>query len=331
MTFFQWNPHWECFSWNEGGCADHVLDMTTDFLKTHDVDFANLVELSYVRPVEGFSAMVSGCTGDFTYLYYNSDRWERIDDQGAWDLGCIVGSSRGFVVQAFKALKPAAGPLVPDKVVVVGAHFPHPGGTEPLSPSDVAHLVSSISTALKTVQSDQVVLIADTNEFRSTSSAEIGDYLGFPGSERQSTSLERTCCVDNNFQPDTTFDRVIANFGASMKTDVLMNDPLPSWVRQTRGGQTGAFHKPLLGTLTVLATTTTTTTTEPGSTTSTTTTTVDGGSGLSAGEVALIVIGALVLVAAVGFLIYYLWRQRQLQGERARDAPVAQGAANLLA
>lgn len=62
------------------------------------------------------------------------------------------------------------------------------------------------------------------------------------------TELKPSCCYDDGFQPTGAFDRIIANFGASMDTTVLF-DPLPVWAREKKDGNEGAFHKGIHGSL----------------------------------------------------------------------------------
>jgi len=205
--------------------------------------------------------------------------------------------------------------------------FPISDGKSPLEspenlpPSDAAALLDSLAAAstsssssqqflealkaalanvVKSSGIQQVLLIADTNEYDTTSSADIAADLSFPGNKVIGTTLSRTCCEDVSFPPQFTFDRIIANFGSAseMETQVLLDDPLPSWTHQEKAGRIGAFHKPILGVLRV----------EPGG-------------GLGPGALAAIICGLLL---AFGIVLWLAWRAHHRRRQPGRDAPVAE-------
>mmetsp|Transcript_79303 Transcript_79303/g.246171 ORF Transcript_79303/g.246171 Transcript_79303/m.246171 type:complete len:123 (-) Transcript_79303:97-465(-) len=80
----------------------------------------------------------------------------------------------------------------------------------------------------------RVLLAADLNREASWPSAKVMRRLAVPGAdESHSSELLRTCCLNDGFSH--AYDRVIANFGASVQSQ-LLNDPAPSWA-------IGEFHK----------------------------------------------------------------------------------------
>jgi len=139
---------------------------------------------------------------------------------------------RSFIVQVFQYREVEA-----IKVVVVGAHFPH------------GHLwnldgIDALGNEIRATGVEQVIFAADVNLEWWTSSASIMERLGVSSATGSrgflSTELLHTCCKNDGFQH--TYDRVITNFGESMKTS-LLHDPLP-WFAQTG---TWAFHKGIVG------------------------------------------------------------------------------------
>jgi len=156
----------------------------------------------------------------------------------------MVAEDRAYVVQSFQHRTENM------RLIVVGAHFPH--GTLGNKLGD------SIRSVVNATGEDQILMIADTNinspdhiwclgdihHHYCKSSKDISKALELPHSDKTvSTELLKTCCRNPPFGYAFEFDRVIANFGTAMTTE-LHDDPSPTWA-------TGAFHKGISGRLLV--------------------------------------------------------------------------------
>lgn len=262
LHILQWNPHWQCFVWNQHDCRKEAISELTRMLESMDVDFANIIEFddAHSLPVpSAWKSLQAECGPDRVALLYNQQRWRPSRTDGTLQVGCMDYRDRPFIVQAFEALPPSNGssagsrrPRLP-RVIVIGAHFPHSDGPGTmLEGSQVEGLRDALASVIAKAGTTKVVLVADTNEHFTTSSLAISQYLAFPAGPVLSTSLEQTCCFDNGFPKRDPFDRIIANFGHSMETDVLIEEPLPLWARQVSpsSSKKAAFHKPIRGTLT---------------------------------------------------------------------------------
>jgi len=259
-------------------------------LQDSNIDFANLIEFDDFSNLtsipDAWAWLQTTCGRDRVALLYNASRWRIASLGGAGQVGCMISEDRPFIVQAFEridiATKGSFDAL--DSVVVIGAHFPHPSRfNESLSDDLVLPLRLALQSVIEASATSEVVLIADTNEFTSTSSDMITSYLELPGNTTMSTSLEQTCCFDNGFSTWGAFDRIIANFGTGMETVVLMDSPLPLWAQQVNPvtQKKGAFHKPIKGILKIAeghtgsAVTTSSTSTTMSTTTMTLTTSIE--------------------------------------------------------
>lgn len=263
LHILQWNPHWQCFVWNQHDCRKEAISELTRMLESMDVDFANIIEFddAHSLPVpSAWRSLQAECGPDRVALLYNQRRWRPSSTDGTLQVGCMDYRDRPFIVQAFEAVPLSNGsgagsrrPRLP-RVIVIGAHFPHSDGPGTmLEGSQVQGLRDALASVIVKAETTKVVLVADTNEHYTTSSLAISQYLAFPTGPVLSTSLEQTCCFDNGFPKRDTFDRIIANFGHSMETDVLIEEPLPLWARQVSpsSSKKAAFHKPIRGTLTL--------------------------------------------------------------------------------
>jgi len=315
LGMLQWNPHWECFSHRHPECKRHAEGTVDQLLVEHAIDFANLIELEdkeYKVP-HPFEAVAHTCGRDVLTLVHNDEKWSASSKAGATERGCMLNYDRPFLVQQFDE-RPAYGSR---RVVVIAAHYPHGGGHEELR--------NALASVAKATNVTQVVLIADTNEFRDTPNEQImgeitaRDTRGnetstgsetltgteelastvVPSGHLRGTKLLTSCCHNNDFDAVHAFDRIIANFGPEMHTEMLLNDngTLPAWA------QAGKMHKPILAeagptvTSTTTVTTTATTTTTRTTTTRTTTTTTSPHSG---GVTGWIVAGVVVTVLGIG-------------------------------
>jgi hypothetical protein len=247
----QWNPHWECFE-KSPACAEAVTGQLSTRL-TNTTDFANLVEVTPAAidaaKLDGWSRITNQCGIDTTSLLFNSRRWRKVDVLGSAETGCMEKNDRPFTIQVFESLgqeaTAAAGGF---KVLVVAAHFPHWHIGDVL-PAAVRHVTTTTGVTA-------TLLIADTNmdapspwwwpRKSGMSGADImtaiGAIDGHGTGSVKSTDLLDTCCL--NF-PGFWFkaDRVIANFGASMSTEL--------YDKHTPHYATGEFHKAIRGTLTL--------------------------------------------------------------------------------
>lgn len=206
-------------------------------LVDNSIDFANIVELEnpgYAAP-PGFRTKTYVCgklpKGDLVTLIWDSTKWKLSSDEGAGSQGCMVPNNRPFIAQQFEAVHGGR------KVIVVAAHFPHS-----LTVNDDRETIrAALGSIVNATGVKDVVLIADTNEFRNITNSAVIESIGAPAGATIGTDLLATCCMDRNgtkfdsYDGWLTFDRVIANFGSGMVTVELFNN-LPSWA------QAGEFH-----------------------------------------------------------------------------------------
>mmetsp|Transcript_55103 Transcript_55103/g.129351 ORF Transcript_55103/g.129351 Transcript_55103/m.129351 type:complete len:345 (-) Transcript_55103:17-1051(-) len=242
-----WNPHWQCFVWNQNDCAGHVKNALNTFLVAFDVDFAGIIELSDVTytPTPGWEFVVSRCGHDVVHLFYNSKRWYPSND--TLTPGCMLQyptQDRPYILQHFSSPEGA-------EVIVAAAHFPHPMLSRDESvysrTASTELLQRALGDMMDKTGTDKVVLMADTNAYRWISNDLIwATQLELPGPVIGS-QLMNTCCLDADFPPDLTFDRIIANFGNFIYSAAMYNPvDLPNWTRQVLGDRVGAFHRPVL-------------------------------------------------------------------------------------
>eukprot|EP00913_Durusdinium_trenchii_P033093 g30983.t1 len=233
QNLFVWNPHWQCFVWNQNDCAENVEEALNMFLVAFDVDLAAVIELddaSYQSP-SGWDFIVGKCGHDLVHLFYNTLRWTPSGPQSILSLSEYPGD-RPFVIQQFVG---TSG----DKVIAVAAHFPHPTFSTEVSVYVQTAQTEHLRTALEAVRResgiDKVVLMADTNAWSWISNEFIWrQQLGLPGS-LVSTRLMQTCCLDADFPPAFTFDRIMANFGDDIQSTALYMGDLPNWTHQVKG------------------------------------------------------------------------------------------------
>lgn len=241
ISALQWNPHWECFE-QSSDCKANVLDLLAERL-SNGTDFANVVELetSAMALPSGFDSISSACGRDLTTLFFNASRWKAMASPASRQKGCMVAEDRPYVVQAFEHLSDNL------RVLVVGAHFPH------------RDLGTALSDSIRAVGNatgiDSVLLIADTNVNRPhawplcpaslcRSNVDLLRALKVPRADGTlGTDLLKTCCRNPPYGFAFEFDRIIANFGSAMSTE-LYDDPAPNWT-------VGAFHKGIIGRLLV--------------------------------------------------------------------------------
>lgn len=301
LNMLQWNPHWQCFAWNTNNCTAESEAHLTSFLEDLDVDFADVIELgdpNYTLP-DNFTQIGSlkTCGRDFLSLVYNHIRWEPVSEPAMLSKGCmqLVPPDRPFVIQEFSDTNTA------ERVIVIAAHFPHPMGFKDVSFRETLVLRDAVTSFLNQTSTRRVILIADTNEFATTSNANIMWHIGVPTKTVVGTRLLPSCCFDNDFYSLTTFDRIIANFGEEMETRMLL-DPLPEWAKDidNETKRKAAFHKAIFGRLLMHS---------------------SGRAEAARARIRWIIVGVLALVAAGGaaLLSATLAGRRHPQSERLKE------------
>lgn len=145
---------------------------------------------------------------------------------------------RPYIIQAFQHRKMSL------KLIVVAAHFPHPREYK----RNIWKLRDALQRLISSVGIDNVILIADTNHpEEGPSNDEILEDIGAPFTGQvMSTRPFRSCCY-----PEFSingYDRIIANFGASMQDfHPLSKGDVLKWGQRN-------MHLPVLGTLRLPAT-----------------------------------------------------------------------------
>jgi len=235
ITALMWNPHYECFA--DSGCSAEATSLLSKTLQA-GIDFANIVDLEtdYQAPA-GFSLIGPYIceSHDQVTLIYNSDKWEM---KGKVGEGCLEINDKNQKDRAYQVYMFESKVQVGFQVQIFGVHFPHP----PLDDSlKTLHL--SLDDAV-----GNVMLIADTNTGGGGSQGIMDGILGQQATVVQTTAEEPTCCNNDGYTAGA-YDRVIASFGSSMVTQMLLGPPTPEWT--TLGTpQPTHFHRPIIGTLT---------------------------------------------------------------------------------
>lgn len=264
INVLQFNPHAECFipkfQIGDVPCSGKVFDLVDNLLlgrRTYDFepysrfDFASIdyvgSSTGLVAP-RGYNKTVHDCSaegnGDDVTLLYNTERWTPIGQPRTGCLGPkdknVKGYTRPFLVQPFKSSE------LDLKVLIVSAHFPHPADW-PESHKKLKEVIAD--EVAKGVH--KVMLIADTNfatkpmpfpdDLIPKSSEEIFGEIGVPHDNTQTTQGLLTCCQTVWFH--TGYDRITANFGKHMNTDVGLSQAAAK-------GWAGRFmHLPMVGSL----------------------------------------------------------------------------------
>jgi hypothetical protein len=244
LTVLQWNPHWECFvSENMDTCGNNAFDELSKLLSDNAIDFANVVEINeesdVYQPPEPWQITTARTGQDSTALVYNSASWTPIGD--AITGSVVDDQDRAFAVQAFQSTATS------EKVIVVGAHFPH-------NEFDSSNLADAVAKAMSANDDALgVVFAADTNTEVTKSTASIlKDAMPSLSVDDDvaSSELVVTCCHDHGYDYHT-YDRVAATFATSVRTELLF-DPEPSWADiESPEGRAGEFHKAVLATFAV--------------------------------------------------------------------------------
>lgn len=116
------------------------------------------------------------------------------------------------------------------RIAVVGAQLPE---GQPQSSVGVEQIKASLGMLLQAAHAQQVLLAADVKAGAVVPSASVMERLQVPKAAGSiSTQLYKTCCKSDGFLYE--FDRVMANFGHSMKT-TLHHDPSLTKYRRAHG------------------------------------------------------------------------------------------------
>lgn len=245
-----WNPHWQCFSSAYPACtagATNALDM---LLQTGTVDFVNVIEFergnaTYVLP-EGWASIgaYESCGtphGDWDTLFYYASRWSVV---GAPAVGCIV-KSRSFVAATFQHRETS------QNVTIVGAHYPQTLNASTHAYEDATASLRQIFSLLPD-SGGKAVLLADTNTESPAGAARLPDHHGLNKTNRDilfdlglwsskieppAAPLYRGCCYSDGFSWQG--DRIIATFGKVVSSQILFDDPVPTWA----AFPSSEFHK----------------------------------------------------------------------------------------
>lgn len=273
LNLLQWNPHWQCFNLPQyGECRSQVPRLLEQRLTSLDVDFANIVELNISwDPPAHWRTIRTMCSPsnlhcfDQVTLIYNSAKWVPSEESEGSAKGCIQSvphPNRPYIIQHFRARQGT------EQVIVVGAHYSHC--------NSIGSLQSATDRIMNSTGVRRLVLLADTNRYAPNFNQDssnlceqaVADFTPAcaetcPGAaicntskellvqltgqyfdgKVLSTELQPSCCSNNWVGFKFPFDRIIANFGLSMKT-TLLDDPDPVWVSRE-------FHKAVFGVLSV--------------------------------------------------------------------------------
>jgi len=135
---------------------------------------------------------------------------------------------RSFVVRSFDSRRLGL------RLVAVGAHFPHTYEWD--------RLASAIAAEMASAGTSNVLFMADTNTNRGH--GDVLSTLGVNG-DALGTDRHRTCCnTAGGWGYVFYFDRVVANFGTAMSTNLVFS-PVPDWANQPDN----EFHKGIIGDL----------------------------------------------------------------------------------
>lgn len=202
-------------------CKNAVQRLLTDAIVNYSIDFANLVYMdrqyqppSYLANVSSYCPHVplTGSRRQHIVLLYDTRHWMMLGDA---KIGCLCsdGQRWPYIVQGFAKDTGA-------KLLVVAAYFTAPHNyLNQLPLLKLPWLENDVTSAKRELRIFDVLLIAGTNLNSHDPSWEVMEGIGaapVEGASVQTTSAYATCCY-----PNFRFggkDRVVANFGRSMKT-----------------------------------------------------------------------------------------------------------------
>lgn len=270
MGILQFNPHVECYLPDFGGrhgCKRVVFQLIESLLLGRGaysfppygrLDFAGIDYTGSshgLAPPRGWENITNDCSlggdGDDVTLLYNAVAWVPLR---AASRGCmgrpdkhVGGFTRPYIVQAFRSTESPGF-----EVLVVAGHFPHPTG--PLNFFETSPQLHKAVAESAEHGVHRVVIIADTNfasdkniffrdDWQVMNSARLLGAIGVPNHNTQTTSGLLTCCEP--WWAHKGYDRIIANFGKHMATDVGFN------ISMAQRLHSRSMHLPVVGTLTL--------------------------------------------------------------------------------
>jgi len=242
FKILQWNPHWECFTpGNMGRCGHHAMGALSAILPEMSIDLANVIEINersdFYSPPAPFRIMNARCGNpvmDSSSIIYDSSKWTPV---GGVVQGCMHHNDRAFIIQTFRNRASS------EKVVFVGAHFPHSASNGNLKRAAEAEMHRH-KDALG------VIFAADVNreEHVPTEHIVLGDVhsaahtVGAAAKGRITSATKHpSCCRNDGFVHH--YDRVAANFAHRVDTQMLF-DPSPWWTNIPGS----SFHKAIVAT-----------------------------------------------------------------------------------
>jgi len=211
----------------------NALPALSSMLSDLSIDFANIVEINersdVYSPPAPFSILNARCGQpviDSTSLIYDSSVWTPVSP---FKKGCMYFNDRPFLIQTFQRSST-------EKVIVVGAHFPHGAGNGKLQIAVKAELRLHPDVL-------GVIFAADTNResYTPTESIMARDVLGSVVDKIISAQKFPSCCHNDGFRHH--YDRIAATFGTSVTTQMLLH-PAPWWANNAHS----EFHKAVVAT-----------------------------------------------------------------------------------
>jgi len=234
ISLYHWSPHWQCFAENHNGCKQKAKDQLTKDLTMHDVDFANVIEMTDYTPPDGYKMVKSETcpSRDALFILYKEEKWTA---SGAATSGCMNRDRHGKADRAFLVTTFTSKGGEPGEIVVAGAHFPHP------TPNDASCSVpgtDKLGDAIKQAAANtkKVIFMADSNLQKQCPSNGIAEAISMPNAQSAlSSNLVASCCWENKnghgwAMGEFHFDRIVASFGKSLDDfEMLYNNPVPKW------------------------------------------------------------------------------------------------------
>lgn len=242
FRILQWNPHWECFTpGNMGRCGHNAMGALSAILPEMSIDIANIIEINersdFYSPPAPFRMMNARCGNpakDSSSIIYDSSKWTPI---GGFVQGCMHHDDRAFIIQTFRNTASS------EKVVFVGAHFPHSASN--------GHLKRAVEAEThRHPDALGVIFAADVNREESVSTEHVvlrdvhssAKTVGAAANGRITSAQKHpSCCHNDGFVHH--YDRVATTFAHAVDT-VMIFDPSPWWTNIPGS----SFHKAIVAT-----------------------------------------------------------------------------------
>jgi len=238
----QWNPHWECFKdSNMGTCGHNAMGALSSILQELHIDFANIIEINersdFYTPPAPFR-MLNGRCGhpvmDSTSIMYDSSAWTPASE---FVQGCMHHHDRPYAVQTFRSTSSS------EKVIFVGAHFPHSASNGNLKRAveaethrhpDALGVIFAADVNREHGTSTESIMLWDVHSSAKTAGAAANGRI-------TSSTRHPSCCKNDGFVHH--YDRISANFAHRVATQMLF-DPAPWWTNIPGS----SFHKAIVAT-----------------------------------------------------------------------------------